>query len=164
MKRLLLQSHSPSQAQNETRLTVSKPQAGSPMPSKETPCESCCSEGTHQRRHYKFPNYPHPRPVQNHPQGLQAVHPVRRNQSKSHFLVPYSRQNLHHKGYKTVLLEEYKDNQLFLGQITCHNYRLVFCLATLFLKIWNQIVKIPRLDNLIFYNPLSTKTDFITGL
>ena len=112
MKRLYC-NPSPSQAQNETRLTVSTPPAGSLMLDKATPCESCCSEGTRQRHHYRFPHYPHPRQVQNHPQGLQEAHPVGRSQSKFHSLKLYSHQNQHHRDYRQVLQEEHRDNQLF---------------------------------------------------
>ena len=147
-----LQSHSPSQAQSETRLTVSTPPAGSPMLDKATPCESCCSEGTRQKHHYRFPHYPHPRQVQNHPQELQEAHPVGRSQSKFHSLELYSHQNQHHRDYRQVVQEEHRDNPLFLGQITCHNHRLVFCLATFLLEIWNQIVENAQADNLIFRN------------
>ena len=79
----LLQSHSPSQAQSETRLTVSTPPAGSPMLDKATPCESCCSEGIRQKHHYRFPHYPHPRQDQSHLQELQEAHQAGRSQNRS---------------------------------------------------------------------------------
>ena len=63
----LLQSRSPSQAQNETRLTVSTRQAGSPMLDKATPCGSCCNGGILQKSHYRSQRYLHPRPDQNPP-------------------------------------------------------------------------------------------------
>ena len=111
----LLQSHSPSQGQSEIKLTVSTLQAGSPMLDKAMPCESCCSEGTRQKHHYRFPHYPHPRQVQNHPQEQQEVHPVGKSQSRSHSLGLYSHQSQHHRGCRQVLQEEHRDNQLFPG-------------------------------------------------
>ena len=65
---ILLQSHSPSQAQSETRLTVSTPQAESPMLDKAMPCGSCCNGGILQKNHYRSQRYLHPRPDQNRPQ------------------------------------------------------------------------------------------------
>ena len=94
-------------------LTVSTPQAGSLMPDKVKPCESCYSEGTHQRRHYRSQRYHHPRQAQNHPQELLVARQVGMTQSKSHSQELCSRRSQHHKGYKQVLQEESKDNQLF---------------------------------------------------
>ena len=80
----LLQSHSRSQEQSETRQTVSKLQEENLRPSIVTPCESCYSVGTHQIHHYMSQRYHHPRQAQNHPQELMVARQVGMTQSKSH--------------------------------------------------------------------------------
>ena len=95
-----LRHHTLSLEQNERALTDSTLQVGIQMPSKGMPCESCCTEGTRQRHHYRFQHYPHPIRVQIHPQGLQEARQAGKNQSKFHSLKLNSHQNQHHRGYR----------------------------------------------------------------
>ena len=123
------------------------------MLDKATPCESCCSEGTRQRHHYRFPHYPHPRQVQTTLTGLQEAHPVGRSQSKFHSLKLYSHQNQHHREIigrfcrKSIEITSFSWAKLPATIIGWS-----FVSTTFLLEIWNQIVENAKADNLIFRN------------